>query len=77
MDIILSFLAKPVDKHCITLVHITYLPLLFVTLSEHKIVKPIVYFIKKDRAIIRFSFLHTLLTARPILKIMQYSAILV
>ena len=27
MDIILSFLAKPVDKHGITLVHITYLPL--------------------------------------------------
>ena len=27
MDIILSFLAKPVDKHDITLVHITYPPL--------------------------------------------------
>ena len=27
MDIILSFLAKPVDKHGITLVHITYPPL--------------------------------------------------
>ena len=27
MDIILSFLAKPVDKHGITLVHITYLPM--------------------------------------------------
>ena len=27
MDIILSFLAKPVDKHGITSVHITYLPL--------------------------------------------------
>ena len=28
MDIISSFLAKPVDKHCITLVHITYPPLM-------------------------------------------------
>ena len=28
MDIIVSFLAKPVDKHGITLVHITYPPLL-------------------------------------------------
>ena len=28
MDIILTFLAKPVDKHGITLVHITYPPLL-------------------------------------------------
>ena len=28
MDIILSFLAKPVDKHGITLVHITYPPLM-------------------------------------------------
>ena len=28
LDIILSFLAKPVDKHGITLVHITYLPLM-------------------------------------------------
>ena len=28
MDIILSFLSKPVDKHGITLVHITYPPLL-------------------------------------------------
>ena len=27
MDIILSFLAKPVDKHGITMVHITYPPL--------------------------------------------------
>ena len=27
IDIILSFLAKPVDKHGITLVHITYPPL--------------------------------------------------
>ena len=27
MDIILSFLAKPVDKHGITLVHITHPPL--------------------------------------------------
>ena len=27
MDIILSFLAKPVDKYGITLVHITYRPL--------------------------------------------------
>ena len=27
MDIILSFLAKPVDKHDITLVHIIYPPL--------------------------------------------------
>ena len=27
MDIILSFLAKPQDKHGITLVHITYSPL--------------------------------------------------
>ena len=27
MDIILSFLAKPMDKHGITPVHITYLPL--------------------------------------------------
>ena len=27
MDIILSFLTKPVDKHGITLVHITYPPL--------------------------------------------------
>ena len=29
MDIILSFLAKPQDKHGITLMHITYLPLNF------------------------------------------------
>ena len=29
MDIILSFLAKPVDKHGITLLHITYPPLDF------------------------------------------------
>ena len=28
MDIILSFLAKPLDKHGITLVHITYPPLI-------------------------------------------------
>ena len=27
MDVILSFLAKPLDKHGITLVHITYPPL--------------------------------------------------
>ena len=27
MDIILSFLAKPVDKHGITLAHVTYPPL--------------------------------------------------
>ena len=31
MDIILPFLAKPLDKHSITLVHITYLPLLAIS----------------------------------------------
>ena len=36
MDIILSFLAKPVDKHGITLVHITYPPLVWVTVIKFK-----------------------------------------
>ena len=34
MDIILSFLAKSVDKHSITLVHITYLPLISSQMAE-------------------------------------------
>ena len=34
MDIILSFLAKPVDKHGTTLVHITYPPLELLVLAE-------------------------------------------
>ena len=39
MDIILLFLAKPVDKHGITAVHITYPPLvsLFIRPTLHKV----------------------------------------
>ena len=33
-NIILLFLAKPLDKHDITPVHITYSPLLTLTISE-------------------------------------------
>ena len=37
MDLILSFLAKSLDKHGIILVHITYLPLLILKLKKIKL----------------------------------------
>ena len=39
MDIILSFLAKSVDKHSITLVHITYPPLSNRNRNQSKMIK--------------------------------------
>ena len=53
MDIILSFLAKSVDKHSITLVHITYPPLSFY--STYLYGSPTPYKSCKDKHKIKFS----------------------